>query len=240
MVAMQKISLASIRMPTTRTRTSASFLISTVWSDETYLFSPTDSNVMSSSMSWFETNRFNGPASAKNPNLFTCVTVASRTSPLNGRNATHPYSTWYFALAVPSSVTMPSETRLICVTITMKPWRPVQLPSTSFLSFSRNTSCRFFPKCRGSRMTFFSCVMWKNILTAQTVRARAVGGRGCVGGYGRGFTIRGGSALGKLLAPTFCGQVERRGKRAPRSNERSPPCPSASHEPARLKADEHT
>ena len=68
-------------------------MISTVWSELTYLFSPTLSNAMSSSMSWLDTNRFSGPASAKNPNLFTCVTVASRTSPLNGRNAMHPYST---------------------------------------------------------------------------------------------------------------------------------------------------
>lgn len=41
---------------------------------------------------------------------------------------------------------------------------------TSFLSFSRNTSCRFFPKCRGSRTMFFSRLMWKNMTPSRVKR----------------------------------------------------------------------
>jgi hypothetical protein len=46
---------------------------------------------------------------------------------------TQPYSTWNLARAVPSSVIIPSLTLLMCVTITMNPCRPVQLPSTCLL-----------------------------------------------------------------------------------------------------------
>ena len=41
---------------------------------------------------------------------------------------------------------------------------------TSFFSFSRNTSCRFFPKCRGSRTMFFSRLMWKNMTPSRVKR----------------------------------------------------------------------
>mmetsp|Transcript_28314 Transcript_28314/g.45348 ORF Transcript_28314/g.45348 Transcript_28314/m.45348 type:complete len:252 (+) Transcript_28314:309-1064(+) len=162
-----------MRIPTTRTRTSASFTMRTCWSALTYAFSPTLSNCMSSAMSWFDTKMDKGPASAKNPNLVTCVTTASSTSPLNGRNATHPYSTWNLARAVPSSVIIPSLMLLMAVTRTMNPCRPVQLPSTSFFSFSCNTSRMFRPKCRASRMMFLSRLMWKNI-SPRTARANAL------------------------------------------------------------------
>ena len=85
---------------------------------------------MSSAKSWLDTNRFIGPASAKNPNLVTSVTTASSTCPLNGRNAIAENSTVNLALAVPSSVTMPSLMLVKSVTITMYPCLPVQLPST--------------------------------------------------------------------------------------------------------------
>ena len=71
-----------------------------------------------------------GPASAKKPNLFTWVTTASSTSPLKGRNAMQVYSTWNLARAVPSSVTIPSLTLRMLVTITMNPCLPVHVPST--------------------------------------------------------------------------------------------------------------
>ena len=71
-----------------------------------------------------------GPASPKKPNLFTWLTTASSTSPLKGRNAMQVYSTWNLARAVPSSVTIPSLTLRMLVTITMNPCLPVHVPST--------------------------------------------------------------------------------------------------------------
>lgn len=60
-----------------------------------------------------------GPPSARVVTLLTLVTTQSSTSPLKGRNVTHPKLTLNVARPLPSDLILPCVTLLIAVTHTM-------------------------------------------------------------------------------------------------------------------------
>jgi hypothetical protein len=85
--------VASMRDPTTRTRTSVPVVIFTDSSDEMNDGSGTPLNSYSSGIKWFDTKSCNGPASAKKP---TCTSLATRLQKLKRAEhacyATHPHT----------------------------------------------------------------------------------------------------------------------------------------------------
>lgn len=80
--------------------------------------------------------------------LLTCVTTASRTSPLNGRKTMALYLTGYTTKPWPGWI-KPEPILSMVVTAITKPYFPVHVPSTSVYSFCFTVSINCGPKYFG-------------------------------------------------------------------------------------------
>lgn len=99
-------------------------------------------------LTWCEMKHDNGPISANIPTLLTCVTTASSTSPLNGRNTIALYLTGYTTKPWPGWMT-PEPIWSMVVTAITKPYFPVHVPSTSVYNFCFTVSISCGPKYFG-------------------------------------------------------------------------------------------